>query len=148
VQKADVLADARARDLPRDHQHGRGGGVGGAEPGGGVQEPGAGDDQRGADVAPGPRVAIRHEARRLLVARRDEVDARLVAERGEDAVELDAGKAEDHPDAFAVERLDECFASGLNRVSESVIPVSLRAQSAVRTASGLSGCQRAVSERR
>src|SRR5206468_3258982 len=59
-----------------------------------------------------PRIAIGHEARRLLVARGDEADAGLVAERGQHAVELDAGQTEDHADSFAIERLDECLATG------------------------------------
>jgi hypothetical protein len=112
VEEADVLADLLARDLAAEHEHGRGRGIRGAEARSGIQETGAGDDQRGADLTARSRVAVGHVARRLLVARGDEADPLLLAQGGHDAVELDAGEAEDHAHAFALERGYEGFAAG------------------------------------
>ena len=112
MEQADVLADLLARDLPGEHEHGRGGGVGGAEAGRGIEEPGSGDDESGADVAARPRVAVGHVAGRLLVASGDEADALLVSQGGHDAIELHAGETEDHAHAFALKRSYEGFAAG------------------------------------
>ena len=111
VQEPDVLADAVARDLARDHQHRRRRGVRGAEARHRVQQAGAGHHQRGAERAARARVAVGHEAGGLLVARVDEADARLVPQRGHDPVELDTGQAEDHPHAFLVEGPHQRFAA-------------------------------------
>ena len=112
VEQADVLADLLARDLPAEHEHGRRGGVGGAEAGRGIEEPRSGHDERGADVAARPRVAVRHVAGGLLVAGGDEADALLVAQGGHHAVELHAGKTEHHAHAFALKGSYEGFAAG------------------------------------
>jgi hypothetical protein len=111
VEHADVAADAAARDLAGDHEHGRRGGVRGAEPGRGVQQARSRHDERGADAAAGPRVAVGHVRRRLLVARRDEPDRRLVPEAGDGAVELHARETEHHADAFARQLLGQGFAA-------------------------------------
>jgi hypothetical protein len=79
VEDADLLPEVRLRDLADDQQDRRGGGVGGAEPGGGIEEAGAGDDQRGRDPAAGAGVAVGHVGRGLLVARRGDAEAELVA---------------------------------------------------------------------
>ena len=50
MEEPDVLADLLARDLAREHEHGRGGGVGRAEPRGGVQQPRPRDDEGRADA--------------------------------------------------------------------------------------------------
>ena len=93
VEQPDVLADAVLRDLAGDHEHGGGRRVGGAEAGGGVEEPGPGHHERGAEAAARPRVAVRHVAGRLLVTRHHEANAGLVSQRGEHAVELHAGRS-------------------------------------------------------
>ena len=111
VEQADVLADAVARDLARQHEHRRGGGVGGGEAGHRVEQARPRHHQRGAEAAARARVAVGHEAGRLLVARGDEADARLVAQGGHHAVELHPGQPEDHADAFGVEGAYQCFAA-------------------------------------
>ena len=104
VEEADVQADLRLGDLPRDHQDRRRRRVGGGEPRGGVEEARPRDDQRDADAAAGASIAVGHVRRGLLVARGDEADAGLVAERGHGAIELDAGEPEDDAHALAMER--------------------------------------------
>ncbi len=112
VQEPDVPADAVAGDLTGEHQHRGGGGVRGGEAGQCIEKPWSGHHQRGAKVAARARVAVRHEAGGLLVARGDEADARLLPQGGHHAVELHAGQPEDHPHALVVERAHERLAAG------------------------------------
>src|SRR5256884_421602 len=112
VQHADVLPELSLRHLAREHQHGRGGGVGGAEAGGRVEEPGPRHDEGRAEGRSRAGVAVGHVRRRLLVACDDEADPGLVPERRQHPVELDAGQAEHHPHAFAVELFHERLAAG------------------------------------
>jgi hypothetical protein len=112
-----MFFDLLAGDLAAEHEHGRGSGVGRAEPRGGVEEPRARDHERCPDAAARPRVAVGHVAGRLLVARGDEADARLVAQRRHHPVELDAGQAEDDPYAFAIKRRYRRFAPVILAVS-------------------------------
>ena len=112
VEHADVLPELGLRDLAREHQHRRGRGVGRAEAGGRVEEPGPRHDERGAEGRAGAGIAVGHVARRLLVAGDHEADPGLVPERGHHAVELDTGQAEHHPYAFPVELLHERLATG------------------------------------
>ena len=112
MEDADVLPQHVPVDLSGDEQDGRGGGVGGAQAGGCVEQAGTGDDEGRANVAGRPGVAVRHVGGGGLVACGDEADGGLVIQGVGGVVRLHAGEAEDHADAFSVEGLDQGLAAG------------------------------------
>ena len=105
VQLPAPALDQVRLDLPGQAEHRRRAGVGRREPGGRVQQAGAGHHQAGADLAGRPRVAIGHVRRRLLVPRVQDaqVGARL-EQRVEERIELDTGQPEDRLDPFPPDR--------------------------------------------
>ncbi len=77
----------------------------------GIGEARAGDDEGDARLAGDARIAVRHEARALFVARRDVADLR----GGEAAIELhrmNAGNAEHDLHTIGFEQIDQNFADG------------------------------------
>src|SRR3989304_346027 len=62
--------------------------------------------------ARGPRVAVGHEARALLVAGEDVGDVPLADQRVVDGEVVDAGQAEDVADALGAENFDDPLAAG------------------------------------
>ncbi len=64
-----------------DHQHGRGGGVGGCNARTSVVDAGTGQYQRGSNLATGAGITIRHVAGSLFVTQRDVADRWMMIER-------------------------------------------------------------------
>ncbi len=76
VQMAKTLAECAGRVDARDDQHGHGIGARLPHCGNGIGQPRPGDDEGDAGLAGYAGVAVGHEARALLVTRRDMADFR------------------------------------------------------------------------
>jgi hypothetical protein len=95
VEQPEALADGRREDVADDRQHRRIAGIGGGEPGHGVQQARPRHHHAGADPAGGAGIAVGHERGRLLVARHHVTN--VVADLAQSVhrpVELHAGNAE------------------------------------------------------
>ena len=106
VQVAAHPGGVLALDLRADDQHGGGVRVRLADRGADIRQAGAGDDDRHARLAGGARVAVRHEARALLVPGEDVPDAARV-QRVVDVQCMDARNAEDRIDAVRLQCRDD-----------------------------------------
>ena len=113
VQRSHRAADGVAHHLPGDLQHRRRRRVRGRHAGTGVVDADTGHDERHAGPARGACVAVGHERRRLLVARREEADAiGHVVETVERVHHLVAGQPEDDLDALFDQLLGERLPAG------------------------------------
>ena len=105
-------------DLPQgidrgDDEHGHGIAIGLGHGGGDIGHARAGDDEADAGPAGDPGIAVRHESRPLLMARRHMANGGI----RQAAIELhrmDAGNAEDHLDAIGGQQLGQIHADGLH----------------------------------
>ena len=77
-----------------------------------LSRPGSRHHQRRAHAAAGPRVAVGHVRRGLLVPRGDQADARHVVQRVQRVVELHPRQPEDDAHPLQVQRAHESLAAG------------------------------------
>ena len=87
------LADEVRLNIPGQAQHRRGGAIGGAQCGSGVQNAGSGHHREHADAAGGLGISVGHVAGALLVARSDKSQLRLLGQRIDEVVGVGAGNA-------------------------------------------------------
>ena len=112
VERAQPLADQRRGDIGHEHEDGLGAREGFHERRQHVGRPGPGGDHDHARSARGPRVAVGHEARALLVAGQDVCDVVLADQRVVDSEVVHAGEAEDVPHALGTQNFHHPFTAG------------------------------------
>jgi hypothetical protein len=112
VERAQVLADQRARNVRHDQKHGLGARLGLDERRQGVGRARTRRDHDDAGPARCPRVAVGHESRALLVPGEDVGDAVLTEERVVDGEVVNARDPEDVAHTFRLERGHHPLAPG------------------------------------
>ena len=115
MQRAQTLADQRRRNIGHEDQDGLAVRKRFHEGRQHIGRAGAGGDDDHSGPARGPRVAVGHEARALLVAGEDVGDVVLADQRVVDGEVVDAGQAEDVADALGAENFDDPLAAGAQR---------------------------------